>query len=161
MTPDILQRIKEYTRINQQLTEEYMIVAEHPYMAVSNPWIDESGRFELKNLEAVKEWGLVTVLDFCEKVKDKLENEPLFTAIIEKFFSLDSDALDELKEYMRRLDGEYTLERITDLYAKAHTYYNDGEVRKLLESDKISLGICKDAVKSMYKEVANCFIINR
>ena len=153
MTPDILQRIKEYARINQQLTEEYMIVAEHPYMAVSNPWIDESGRFELKNIEAVKEWGLVTVLDFCEKVKDKLENEPLFTAIIEKFFSLDSDSLDDLKEHMRRLDGELTLERITELYAKAHTYYNVEEVKNLLDSDEASLDTCKAALERMYEEM--------
>ena len=41
--------------------------------------MDHSGRFELNDVEAVKEWGLDVVIDFCEKAKAALEakeNEP-------------------------------------------------------------------------------------
>lgn len=37
-----------------------------------NPWYDSTGRFPLNDKEAVEEWGLDVVVDFCEKAKVKL-----------------------------------------------------------------------------------------
>ena len=34
-------------------------------VAVSNPWMDESGRFELTDEQAVQTWGMQGVMDFC------------------------------------------------------------------------------------------------
>ena len=55
MTRELMYKIKEFAKINNLLTDENIkVTAEHPYMAVTNPWMDESYRFELKNSEAVK-----------------------------------------------------------------------------------------------------------
>lgn len=38
-------------------------------MAVTNPWIDFSARFELSDIGALEQWGMKTVFDFCLKAK--------------------------------------------------------------------------------------------
>lgn len=42
-------------------------------MNVINPWIDASARFELNDQEAIDEWGLDLVNEFCESVLDYLK----------------------------------------------------------------------------------------
>ncbi len=106
MAPEMIRQIKEYAKINYRLEDENeQITAEHPYMAVTNPWIDSSGRFDLDNAGAVKEWGLSTVIDFCEKAQKKMEEEELFTSLVSLYYDLNDDLFDDLKEYVR-LDTE-------------------------------------------------------
>lgn len=48
------------------------VVASHPDVAVTNPWMDERGRFQLTDEQAVETWGLETVMDYCEKAADRI-----------------------------------------------------------------------------------------
>lgn len=47
--------------------------SEEHLMNVINPWIDSSARFELTDEEAIEEWGLDLVIDFCEQVLNYLK----------------------------------------------------------------------------------------
>lgn len=69
-----LKEIKRFANITWG-DEEREVVADHPETAVTNPWMDESARFELDDIEAVKTWGLETVLDYCMKVAEKINEE--------------------------------------------------------------------------------------
>ena len=81
MTSETLKEIKRFAHNNYDLDESdpNRIIADNDDIAVANPWLDCSGRFYLTDVEAVKEWGLVTIIDFCEKAmkamkpKDELE----------------------------------------------------------------------------------------
>ena len=71
-----LKEIKEFAEENWCKEEKDQIYAEDPEFNVTNPWIDRSGRFPLDDEGAVKEWGLNTVLEFCEKAtKEILKKE--------------------------------------------------------------------------------------
>lgn len=71
MTREMLQKIKDFAEEN--FCKEYTdIYGDDDEFAVTNPWMDHSGRFTLDDVGAVKEWGLEVVLDFCEKAKEKL-----------------------------------------------------------------------------------------
>ena len=74
MTQELLDEIKRFAEINFCKDEDDpdRIFGDDEEFAVTNPWMDCSGRFELDDVGAVTEWGLVTVLDFIEKAKEKL-----------------------------------------------------------------------------------------
>ena len=67
MTKEMLQKIKDFAEENWCKDEAEQIYADDEEFAVSNPWMDHSGRFPLDDEGAIKEWGLDVVLDFCEK----------------------------------------------------------------------------------------------
>lgn len=69
MTKEILNKIKEFAEYNMNCDDEDQFVVEAKDVALTNPWIDYSARFTLTDEEAVKEWGLEIVLEFCEKAK--------------------------------------------------------------------------------------------
>ena len=68
MTKEMLDRIKEFAEKN--FVSDNGIYAEDEEFAVTNPWIDHTGRNKLDDVGAVKEWGLDVVIDFVEKAKD-------------------------------------------------------------------------------------------
>lgn len=75
MTKELLDKIKIFAEENwmKDPDEPDVIKADHPEIAVTDPWLDESGRFPLTDEEAVKEWGLVAIIDFCEKALKVLD----------------------------------------------------------------------------------------
>lgn len=117
MTKELLFKIKEFAQVNNHFEdEEIKVTAYHPYMAVTNPWMDGSYRFELKNSKAVKIWGLTTVIDFCEKVTALMESNPYFVDIMIKLYKLDADDFENIKSSaearnttLERLAFEYTM----------------------------------------------------
>lgn len=66
LTPETLEQIKKFAAENFG-REDAEIYADDEEFAVTNPWMDHSGRFPLSDEEAVKEWGLATVLQFCDR----------------------------------------------------------------------------------------------
>ena len=70
-----LKEIKEFAQKNWNLPESEQIYVADPEFNLVNPWIDRSGRFELTNEEAVKEWGLMEVLEFCIKAEERILSE--------------------------------------------------------------------------------------
>ena len=70
MTKEMLQKIRDFAEENWCKDEAEQIYADDEEFAVSNPWMDHSGRFPLDDIGAVKEWGLDVVIDFCEKAKE-------------------------------------------------------------------------------------------
>ena len=63
--------IKKYAFENFSIeNENEQFTMEFDDMAVSCPWMDLSGRFELNDEEAVKTYGLTFIMDFCEKIKE-------------------------------------------------------------------------------------------
>ena len=70
MTKEMLQKIKDFAEENFCAVDA--IYADDEEFAVTNPWMDHTGRFPLDDVGAVKEWGLEVVLDFCFKAKEKL-----------------------------------------------------------------------------------------
>ena len=72
MTKEMLKQIKKFAEENWCKDEKDAIYADHEEFAVTNPWMDHSGRFSLDDVAAVKEWGLDVVLDFCEKAKERI-----------------------------------------------------------------------------------------
>ncbi len=151
MTKELLHKIKEFAPINNLFTdEEIKVTAEHPYMAVTNPWMDQSCRFELKNSEAVKCWGLVAVTDFIEKATALDKSNPYFIDIIIKLYSLDPDDLETLKNnQFKSSDNNLSIERVVFDYTgdKGLVGY---EVRKLLDSENPSYDECRNAFNEMY-----------
>ena len=72
MTRETLQKIKDFAEEN--FRKEYTdIYGDDDEFAVTNPWMDHSGRFELTDEEAIKEWGLAVVVDFIEKAKEMVK----------------------------------------------------------------------------------------
>ncbi len=63
----MLKKIKRFAEENFCKDEEYQIYADDVEYAVTNPWMDHTGRFELTDEQAVKEWGLEVVVEFCIK----------------------------------------------------------------------------------------------
>lgn len=68
MTKEMLEKIKNFAKKNF-CDENTDVYGNDDEFAVTNPWMDHSGRFELTDEEAVKEWGLDVVIDFIEKAK--------------------------------------------------------------------------------------------
>lgn len=60
-----LNAIKNFAEENFNKDEHEQFFVEDPEFAVTNPWMDHTGRFELTDEEAVKEWGLELIVDFC------------------------------------------------------------------------------------------------
>lgn len=153
MTKEMLYRIKAFAPINNLLTdEEIKITADHPYMAVTNPWMDQSNRFELKNSEAVKTWGLTTVIDFCEKMEGAFNKDNLTYTLIEKVYGLSCDGFDALTEYVHGLleNDDVPLETIIKNYIWGPKKGGASkEVKALLNNDEVTLKMCKEAFYSM------------
>ena len=83
MTKKMMQKIKEFAEHNWSAEDENVVSVEHLDQAVSNPWMDRSGRFALTDEGAIKEWGLDVVMDFCEKAKAKIkEEEPVLCGFV-------------------------------------------------------------------------------
>lgn len=63
----MIEKIKAFAEENFCKDEKDQIYAEDAEFAVTNPWMDHTGRFELTDEEAVREWGLEVVVEFCIK----------------------------------------------------------------------------------------------
>ena len=75
-TKELLEEIKEFAEKNWSKEDEKdKIYADDEEFAVENPWMDHSGRFQLSDDKAVKEWGLDVVLYFCLKAIEKIKAE--------------------------------------------------------------------------------------
>lgn len=74
MTATMLQKIKEFAEKNF-CDEKTTVYGDDGEFAVTDPWMDHTGRFELDDEGAVAEWGLDVVLDFIEKAKRVIEKE--------------------------------------------------------------------------------------
>ena len=73
VTKEMLKQIKEFAEENwNNENENEQVYVDALDRALTNPWIDYSGRFPLDDVGAVKEWGLEAVISFCEKAKEKL-----------------------------------------------------------------------------------------
>jgi hypothetical protein len=68
----MLEKIKNFAEKNF-CDENTDVYGNDDEFAVTNPWMDHSGRFELTDEEAVKEWGLDVVIDFIEKAKLRID----------------------------------------------------------------------------------------
>ena len=64
-TEELLNKVKEFAEENFCKDEKEQFYVDDPEFAVSNPWYDHSGRFYLNDEEAVREWGLPVVLNYC------------------------------------------------------------------------------------------------
>lgn len=74
MTRELLDRITAFAHANMNRNDDNpSVYFEHNGMAITNPWIDESARFPLDDIGAVKEYGLENVIDFCEKARKEME----------------------------------------------------------------------------------------
>jgi len=80
MTQDMLDKIKKFA--NDQFsyageTGDYdgLVDVEQYGIAVIDPWYDTSARFPIDDAKAVEEWGLTTVISFCEKAQEKIEKD--------------------------------------------------------------------------------------
>lgn len=69
MTKEELNKVKEFAALNFCLPEEVQVFVETEEFNVTNPWMDQSARFDLTDDGAVREWGLDVVVSFIEKVK--------------------------------------------------------------------------------------------
>lgn len=66
MTNEKLKQIKEFAEWNWNNALDYeQLIIETDFVGLSNPWIDQSGRFPLNDEGAVKAWGLDKVINFC------------------------------------------------------------------------------------------------
>ena len=61
-----LEKIKEFARKNFLSESSDKLTIPVRDCAMSTPWMDRSGRFELNDVAAVEEWGLEAVLLFCQ-----------------------------------------------------------------------------------------------
>ena len=71
----MLKRVKEFAEKNFSLPEEKQIYVETELYNLTNPWIDQSGRFPLSDVQAVREWGLEAVINFYEAAKEAIYAE--------------------------------------------------------------------------------------
>ena len=70
---ELLEKIKKFAEENWSKEDESdKVFADDEEFAVAKPWMDHSGRFQLNDVKAVKEWGLDVVLDFCLKAIEKM-----------------------------------------------------------------------------------------
>lgn len=58
-------KVKQFAEENFCKDEKEQFYVDDVEFAVTNPWMDRSGRFELSDIEAVAEWGLDLVVEFC------------------------------------------------------------------------------------------------
>lgn len=65
MMKEKLEKIKEFAYENWNKEEKDQFFVDDEEFALVNPWMDHSGRFDLTDEEAVAEWGLDEVLEFC------------------------------------------------------------------------------------------------
>ncbi len=68
-----LEKIKEFARKNFLSESSDKLTIPVRDCAMSTPWMDRSGRFELDDAAAVKEWGLEAVLLFCQAAELAME----------------------------------------------------------------------------------------
>lgn len=78
MTNELLKEIKKFAEenFNKGCNDEedvISVVNEETCTAVTSPWYDSSARFPLTDKEAVEEWGLTTVIQFCDKAREHME----------------------------------------------------------------------------------------
>ena len=67
-----LASIKAFAANNFTADDENKLTIPANGCACSTPWMDRSGRFELDDAAAVKEWGLETVLRFCKAAESAM-----------------------------------------------------------------------------------------
>ena len=125
MTKEMMKFVREFAEINWGKDEVDQIYGDDEEFAVSNPWMDHSGRFELDDIGAVKEWGLDVVMDFCEKAikeinKEKKEKNPVLCGFVwchgKKDFSayeveLKQEDRDAIEEILAKYETNGTSER--------------------------------------------------
>jgi len=116
MTQQILNKIKEFAKHNFETcgaTGDYNgvfgVYSEEHGVNCINPWIDSSARFELADDEAVKEWGLFLVTEFCSGATDIINRQETtgtqFSTMLDEYAitpTLKED-LQEFKSKDRRL----------------------------------------------------------
>lgn len=71
----MLEKVKAFAEKNFSLPEAKQVSVETDEFNVTNPWIDQSGRFPLTDEQAVREWGLETVIAFYEVAKEAVYAE--------------------------------------------------------------------------------------
>lgn len=71
MTNEMLDKIKELAEDNlgKDYKDEGTVYAEYENFAVTNPWHDKTGRVHLDDVEAIREWGLATIIQFCDRAR--------------------------------------------------------------------------------------------
>ena len=75
MTKEELKKIREFAEKNFSADENMQLAVdvttpEGEPVALTNPWIDRSGRFPLTDAQAVHEWGLHNVVTFMKCVEE-------------------------------------------------------------------------------------------
>ena len=68
-----LKEIKKFAEENFCKDEKEQFYVDDPEFAVTNPWMDHTGRFELNDKEAVEEWGLELIVNFCIGAMERME----------------------------------------------------------------------------------------
>ena len=74
MNKELLDTIKQFADENF-CADNPTVIADDSEFAVTNPWMDHSGRFPLNDVGAVEEWGLEVVIDFIIKAMEVMSNE--------------------------------------------------------------------------------------
>ena len=120
MTKEMFQKIKTFAEEN--FCADNAIYADDEEFAVTNPWMDHSGRFELDDVGAVKEWGLDVVMDFCEKAikeinKEKEEKDPVLCGFVWCHGKKDFSAW----EVNLKPEDQYAIEKILNKYETSGT----------------------------------------
>ena len=64
-TDEILEEIKEFAEDNLGKDDKEQFYVDDPEFALADPWYDCSGRFPLTDEQAIHEWGLPNVINFC------------------------------------------------------------------------------------------------
>ncbi len=67
-----LKQVKEFAEKNFCDNSPRQLYVDDKEFAVTNPWIDRSGRFELTDEEAVREWGLELIITFCLRADQRM-----------------------------------------------------------------------------------------
>lgn len=68
-----IMKVKQFAEENWCKDEKEQFYVDNVEFAVTNPWIDHSGRFALSDSEAVAEWGLELVIEFCIGAMERIE----------------------------------------------------------------------------------------
>ena len=69
-----LKDFKEFAHWNFDRDSSVQITSDKDEeFAVSDPWMDHSGRFELRDADAIATWGLEVIVDFCIKAQKAIE----------------------------------------------------------------------------------------
>lgn len=72
MNKELLSKIKEFAEENF-CADNPTVIADDKEFAVTNPWMDHTGRYYLSDADAVIEWGLDTLIDFCKKAEKEID----------------------------------------------------------------------------------------